>query len=591
MAFLKKAKDITLQIVFGINPEPVSFESDASSVDEQDSYGAPVEKVSPLGYQASSWTIVYLIIQGVIGTGIFVTPASVLKSLGSVGASYVFWIVGFIITLFQISVYIEYVTYFPKRSGAEVVYLEQAYNRPKFMMPVVYAATTVILSFATSSASAFASYIFSAAGHHPTPWQQRGLALAPLFLCFIIVSVNNKIAVRLNNFLGFVKVVFIVFIAITGLVVLGGHTKVGNTHDIFKDAWKGTTKDGNSISNAILKVVFSYSGSGYAFSVVAETVPKDTIRAYKKYVPLTMFLIFILYILVVTAYFAGVGSVKEIKHAGSLVSSIFFKKVFGKRAATALDVFVAISAFGHLLGVFIAHSRSLRECGRQGVLPFPRLWTSVKPWGTPIFPAFITLLINIIVLLAPPPGDAYNFVVDLGSYSSYIFNMLLFVGLFKLRRHRKKLGLGYKEFHIWTPVLIVAILWTWFVLAMAFVPPKGTLKGSDVTFFYATYPLTTIGLFLICVFYYLVWAFILPKFGKYVHRIELFELGTGEQGHTVVKVPLENLAQYDAENGGQVVDSLNQPPLYEDITQNDTDSSGNTKPAKKDPVVVVENKF
>lgn len=591
MLFWQKVKPVVLQIVFGINPEPIVVDSDASSTDGQDSYGAPVEKVSPLGYEASSFTIVYLIIQGVIGTGIFVTPASVLKSVGSVGASYVFWVVGFIITMFQIGVYIEYVTYFPKRSGAEVVYLEQAYNKPRFMMPVVYAATTVILSFATSSASAFASYIFSAAGHHPTAWQQRGLALAPLILCFGIVSINTKFAVRLNNFIGFVKVIFILFVAITGLVVLGGHTKVGNTHDIFKDAWKGTTTDGNAISNAILKVVFSYGGSGYAFNVVAETAPKNTIKAYKKYVPLTMFFIFILYILVVTAYFAGVGSVSEIKHSGSLVSSIFFKKVFGKRASIVLDVFVVISAFGHLLGVFIAHSRSLRECGRQGVLPYPRLWTSVKPWGTPIFPTFITLLINIIVLLAPPPGDAYNFVVDLGSYSSYIFNMLLFVGLVKLRYHRKKLGLGYREFHIWTPVLIIAILWTWFVLAMAFVPPKGTLKGSDVSFFYATYPLTTIGLFVICVLYYFIWAFVLPKFGGYKHRIEQFELGTGEQGHTVVKVPIAQLAQYDAEHGGGQPETFYQPDVAEDISENDTDSSGKSQAAKTNTVVVVENKF
>ena len=590
MLFWQKIKPAVLQIVFGINPEVVVVESDADSTDGQDSYGAPVEKISPLGYQASSWTVVYLIIQGVIGTGIFVTPASVLKSVGSIGASYLFWTVGFIITLFQIAVYIEYVTYFPKRSGAEVVYLEQAYPKPRFMMPVIYAATTVVLSFSTSSASAFASYIYSAAGHTPTAWQQRGLALAPLVICFGIVSINNKVAVRLNNFLGFVKVVFILFIAITGLVVLGGHTKVGNTHDVFKNAWEGTTTDGNSISNAILKVVFSYGGSGYAFSVVAETAPKDTIKAYKKYVPATMFFIYILYIMIITAYFAGVGSVTKVKNAGSLVSSIFFTNVFGKKASTALDVFVALSAFGHLLGVFIAHSRSLRECGRQGVLPYPRLWTSVKPWGTPIFPAFVTLVINIIILLAPPPGDAYNFVVDLGSYSNYIFNMLLFVGLIKLRRYRKKLGLGYREFHIWTPVLIVAILWTWFVLAMSFVPPKGTLKGSDVSFFYATYPITTIGIFLLCVAYYGVWSYILPRFGNYRHRIEEFHLATGEQGHTVVKVPIDQLAQYDAENGGIDPETFYQPGIAEEADGTDS-LVDQLNTGKRDTVIVTENKF
>lgn len=35
---------------------------------------------------------------------------------------------------------------FPNRSGAEVVYLEQAYPRPKFLVPVSFAVTTVLLS-------------------------------------------------------------------------------------------------------------------------------------------------------------------------------------------------------------------------------------------------------------------------------------------------------------------------------------------------------------------------------------------------------------------------------------------------------------
>ncbi|SGZ52932.1 CIC11C00000001756 [Sungouiella intermedia] len=557
--FLSKSLDIASFLLFGIDrsnsESKVKDDVESSNSDDtQDSYGAPVEKENPLGYQASSWSIFYMIIQGVIGTGIFATPGSILKSVGSIGAAYIFWVVGFIVTLFQVVVYIEFVTYFRRRSGGEVVYLEQAYPRPQFLVPVVYAAVTVILSFSTSSASAFASYIFKAAGHSPTSWEQRGLAVVPLFLCAGITAFNTKLAIRLNSFLGFVKIVFIFFIIISGLVVLGGGTRVGNTHSVFNNAWEGTTTDGNSISNAILKVVFSYGGTGYAFGVVAETVPTNTIRAYKTFVPWTLFFIFILYILINTVYFAGIGTVKEIKSAGTLVSSVYFEKVFGTKAAQgALSSFVAISAFGHLLGVFIAHSRSLRECGRQGVLPYPKLWTSVKPWGTPLFPILVTLIVNLVILLAPPPGDAYNFVVDMGSYSGSIFNCVLFIGLLKLRKARRKQGLGYREFHVWTPVVIIAIAWTLFVVAMAFVPPKGTLKGSDVSFFYATYPITTIALIGVCIAYYLVWAFLLPKLGKYQNKIETFQLPSGELGHSVVKVPLDRVAEWEATHESNVV--------------------------------------
>lgn len=150
------------------------------------------------------------------------------------------------------------------------------------------------------------------------------------------------------------------------------------------------------------------------------------------------------------------------------------------------------------------------------------------------------------MLVAPPAGDAYNLVVDMGSYSNYVFDVVLAIGLFKLRRHRKKLGLGYLEFHCPTPLLVLVVLFSLFVIVMAFVPPKGTLKGSDVSFFYATYPIATIGLFGLCIAYYILWQFVFPRFGHYKHRMESFTLKNGEQGHRVIKVPESKLAEWDA---------------------------------------------
>ena len=47
--------------------------------------------------------------------------------------------------------------------------------------------------------------------------------------------------------------------------------------------------------------------------------------------------------------------------------------------------------------------------GRQGVLPFPKFWASTKPFGTPIGPFFVKWAVTIIMILAPPAGDAFNF--------------------------------------------------------------------------------------------------------------------------------------------------------------------------------------
>ncbi|CAK7900628.1 high-affinity methionine permease [[Candida] anglica] len=531
----------------GEKQDPVdSYASDNDS-EHQLSIGAPVETVNPLGYNLDYVTAYFMVLQGMIGTGIFATPASVVKSIGSIGASYVLWVAGFIIALFEVLVYIEFVMYFKRRSGGDVVYLEQAYPRPKFLVATTYAAVTVILSFSTSSAIAFSSYILAAADYKATAWEQRGVGVAVLtFVCGLSI-INSRIALKLSNILGFIKIVFVLFIAITGLVVLGNNTRVKNPTEIFKDSWKGSTSDGNAISSAILKVSFSYGGTGYVIAVAGESDPRKTKNMFRYFLPAVMFSVFILYILLVTAYYAGINDIKHIKSSGTLIAGSFFDKVFGtKSSKKALNVMVAFSALGHLLAVVVGHSRSLRECGRQGVLPYSHLWTTTKPWGTPVLPLVATYIVNVIVLIAPPPGDAYNFIVDIGSYSGYIFKLVLVVGLLMVRQHRKAAGLSFEGFKVPLPILIITILYEIFVIAMAFVPPTTGLIGSDVSFFYCTYALTTIGILIVCIIYYYVWAKVLPKIFNYQHRTLYYTLENGEKGHTVVKVPIDQVEDWDA---------------------------------------------
>jgi amino acid transporter len=63
-----------------------------------------------------------------------------------------YWVIGFVISCAALAVYLELASYFPSRSGAEVVYLEQAYPRPKYFFPVAFAVQSVILSFSSSNA-------------------------------------------------------------------------------------------------------------------------------------------------------------------------------------------------------------------------------------------------------------------------------------------------------------------------------------------------------------------------------------------------------------------------------------------------------
>lgn len=134
----------------------------------QEASGAPVENVSPLGLHVTGFTTIFLNIGMMIGTGVFSTrkcfvlcnsrhsltkypAASILKGTGSVGLSLLYWALGLAIAGAQLAIYMELASYFPNRSGAEVVYLEQAYPRPKYLLPTAFAVQSVLLSFSSSN--------------------------------------------------------------------------------------------------------------------------------------------------------------------------------------------------------------------------------------------------------------------------------------------------------------------------------------------------------------------------------------------------------------------------------------------------------
>ncbi|KAI0193377.1 amino acid permease-domain-containing protein [Xylaria flabelliformis] len=514
----------------------------------QEATGAPVESKSPLGYHVGWATVIFLNVNQMIGTGIFSTPGTILGRTGSIGLALIYWVIGIFLAIAGFAVYLELASYFPNRSGSEVVYLEQAYPRPRHFFPISFAFYSVVLSFSSSNAIVLSNYLWALAHKTPTDWEVKGVAIAAYSLAVICVIAHNKYSLWAMNIIGIVKILTLIFISITGFVILGGHvSRVADPGANFRNAFEGTTNNGNDLSVALVNIVFAYSGYANAFSVVNEI--QNPIPTIKKNGAASIAVVAILYLLCNIAYFSAVPKA-EFARSKATAASDFFAAVFGAgRAQDALNALVLISAFGNLLAVLIGQSRLIREIGRQGVLPFSEFWVKTKPFGTPIGPYLIKWVVTLIFIIAPPAGDAFQFVVSLKTYPDGIFFVAMAIGLWIIRYRHKRLNRERPAFRAWDICLVFFLLVQIYTIATPWIPPKGGPYAGEVSFWYATYAVVGIGAIVLCAIYYIIWMYLLPKLGGYQLRPEILNVGNqGANTHRLIKVPLDEVDKWDREH-------------------------------------------
>lgn len=455
----------------------------------------------------------FLVFNRMIGTGIFATPSSIFAQSGSVGLSLFIWVAGMIIAAAGLMVYMEFGTGLP-RNGGEKNYLEYVFRKPKYLVTAMYASYVVLLGWAGSNSVVFGEYILHAAGVEVDRWNQRGVGLACITAAFLIHSFAVNWGLRLQNFLGIVKLLILLLIICSGFAALAGHLQPGvEKPDNFTNAFAGTTGSAYGVVTALYNVIWSYIGYSNANYALSET--KNPVKTLKIAAPAALGSVALLYMLANIAYFAAVPR-EEILSSGRVLAASFFRNMFGERAEKALSVFVALSAFGNVLSVIFSQGRLVQEIGREGILPWSRFWGSNKPFNTPLVGLFEHWLVSVIVMLAPPPGDAYNFILNVISYPLAIVNVFVAAALVHLylhpeAAHRPRWAPPFKA---GLPVVIFFLLSNVYLVVAPFVPPD---EGQSIyeSIPYYLHCVVGIAIFFVGAIYWLVWAVILPKTGGY----------------------------------------------------------------------------
>jgi amino acid transporter len=301
-----------------------------------------------------SWSSAYiLVISRVIGSGIFATPGSIVKSTGSVGLALLLWVGGAFIAGCSLIVSLEYGCMLP-RSGGEKVYLEFTYRHPRFFASTLVAVQAVLLGFTASNCIIFGEYVLFALRIEATEFSQKALALGLLTAITIVHGCFLRTGIWIQNVLGWVKVGLVVFMILTGLYAVVFHVSItADAPAQERISWDGLWKDSNwgwgTLSTALFKVSYSYAGLQNVNNVLNEV--KNPVRTLRTVAPASLLTACLLYLLVNVAYFSVVP-LNEVKESGELIAALFFERVFGQNfGRTVLPLAIAISAAGNVMVV------------------------------------------------------------------------------------------------------------------------------------------------------------------------------------------------------------------------------------------------
>jgi amino acid transporter len=129
-----------------------------------------------------------------------------------------------------------------------------------------------------------------------------------------------------------------------------------------------------------------------------------------------------------------------------------------------------------------------QEIARQGFLPFSRILASSRPFNAPLGGLIVHYIPSLLVIVLPPAGDVYSFILEVEGYPGQFFVLATSVGLLLLRYKRPDIN---RPFKAWLPAVWLRIVLCLSLIAAPFFPPR---DGKVRHIFYATYAIVGIGM-------------------------------------------------------------------------------------------------
>jgi len=234
------------------------------------------------GFRLGYFDVSCLVINRMIGTGIFMSPKRVMEGTGSVGASLLLWFAGIIYCLCGTHVYIEYGMNVPRyiidgvessvpRSGGDLVYLQYVFRKPAYrkntilLSTCIFGISFIVLGNMAGNCIHFALRVLEAAGFdEPENGPVRGIALAAATFSCSVHALSRRFGILLNNTLAMMKIMIMLLIIVAAIVVgAGGFPATKNViadNTSPKNSFRDASKEANGYAQAFLAIIFTFSG-------------------------------------------------------------------------------------------------------------------------------------------------------------------------------------------------------------------------------------------------------------------------------------------------------------------------------------------
>ena len=412
-----------------------------------------------------------LVVGSMIGSGIFIVSADIVRQVGSAGWLLAIWLLTSLITIIAAVSYGELSAMFPK-AGGQYVYLKEAYNKLIAFLygwsffAVIQTGTIAAVGVAFSKFTAYLIPAFSDENILFTigSFKLNAAQIVSIVTIVLLTFLNSKGVKNskvMQTLLTIIKIASLVGLIIFGFI-LGAKADIWNANwENAFDLSRFSAETGvwNPISGVAIITALSAAMVGSVFSSDAwngVTFIAGEIKNPEKNVGLSLFLgtliVSVIYVLANLMYVAVVP-LNEIATAPSdRVAVVASQYIFGNIGTYIIAIMIMISTFACNNGLIMAGARVYYTMAQDKL--FFNKAANLNKAGVPEWALWLQCIWASLLCLTGKYGDLLDFVVII----VLIFYILTIYGIFILRKTKPELERPYKAFgYPFLPALYIVL--------------------------------------------------------------------------------------------------------------------------------------